>query len=537
VAYAEKRGNLWRARWRAPGGTLESKPGFTSRKDAENYGRDQEAAVRNNTYVDPRVGRITLTEWVNQWFPALDLELTTLSNYRYMIEVHILPEFGERPLTTLTAEAVSVWERRLIGQGYAKRTARDARSVLTTLLGDAIPRYLQVNPAQRRTGKGRKGLRRIERHEKAEKAWPTPLQALLIAERCAALSGQDTDFVMNVYVAYTGSRWSEVIGLPPECVRDEQVAIDWKLYELNGRFYRGRPKDGSIRPADLPPFLAELLAGQLARTGSLKCSCRNSEQPWCPGARYVFLGPGGGHFRRSNYSERFFRPAADGWYLPQGGENPRPAVPVLVTECESFPGKPVPPWPQAIPGEDFIPPTGRGLVRLVSDQHTGRCQACGRAWPRRVDGTLIAHAGRAARSRCPGSGQLPAEDAAVASWLPVLRGVTPHGLRHGLQTWMDEDGIPEVLKTERMGHEMPGMHGVYGHVSPAMRAALKTALQARWEDSLRERARLCPRSIVPSLDALLAAHRQAPVKIRSQLAPKIGHPGSGRLMPRSRSSR
>ena len=26
----------------------------------------------------------------------------------------------------------------------------------------------------------------------------------------------------------------------------------------------------------------------------------------------------------------------------------------------------------------------------------------------------------------------------------------------------------EVLKTERMGHEMPGMHGVYGYVSPAM---------------------------------------------------------------------
>jgi hypothetical protein len=53
---------------------------------------------------------------------------------------------------------------------------------------------------------------------------------------------------------------------------------------------------------------------------------------------------------------------------------------------------------------------------------------------------------------------------------------------------MDEDGIPEVLKTERMGHKMPGMHGVYGHVSPAMRATLKAALQERWENSLRERA-------------------------------------------------
>jgi hypothetical protein len=40
MSYAEKRGSLWRARWRGPDGTLESKPGFRTRKDAEQYGRD-----------------------------------------------------------------------------------------------------------------------------------------------------------------------------------------------------------------------------------------------------------------------------------------------------------------------------------------------------------------------------------------------------------------------------------------------------------------------------------------------------------------
>ena len=35
MAYAEKRGNLWRARWRGPDGTLESRPGFHTRKAAE----------------------------------------------------------------------------------------------------------------------------------------------------------------------------------------------------------------------------------------------------------------------------------------------------------------------------------------------------------------------------------------------------------------------------------------------------------------------------------------------------------------------
>ncbi len=186
MAYAEKRGNLWRARWRAPDGSMQSKPGFTSRKDAENFGRDQEAAIRANTYVDPRAGQITLTDWVNLWYPALDLEPTTLANYKYYIEVHILPAFGDRTLTSLTAQEISAWERQIIASGYAPSTARDARSKLVTLLGEAIPRHLQVNPAQRRRGKGRKGRRRIELHEEAEKAWPTPLQALLVAERCPA---------------------------------------------------------------------------------------------------------------------------------------------------------------------------------------------------------------------------------------------------------------------------------------------------------------------------------------------------------------
>ena len=161
MAYAEKRGNLWRARWRAPDGTLESKPGFRCRKDAENYGRDQEAAIRNNNYLDPRAARITLTEWVNRWFPAQDLELNTLSTYRYTIEVLILPTFGHRPLMSLETHEIVTWERELIARGYQRRTAREARSTLATILSDAMPRTSRrIRPpaSEVRGGKGNGGL-------------------------------------------------------------------------------------------------------------------------------------------------------------------------------------------------------------------------------------------------------------------------------------------------------------------------------------------------------------------------------------------
>lgn len=110
---------------------------------------------------------------------------------------------------------------------------------------------------------------------------------------------------------------------------------------------------------------------------------------------------------------------------------------------------------------------------------------------------------------CPGSGQPPSEDVPLACWLPVKDGLTPHGLRHSHETWMAEDGIPEILTEQRLGHDVPGMRGLYAHASPRMREQLPAALQARWEDSLRERAGIHPRSPAPLLNNLLAPFRPA----------------------------
>ena len=90
-----------------------------------------------------------------------------------------------------------------------------------------------------------------------------------------------------------------------------------------------------------------------------------------------------------------------------------------------------------------------------------------------------------------------------------------HGLRHGHKTWMAEDGIPEILAEQRLGHQVPGMRGLYAHASDRMRDDLKHALQTRWEDSLRDRAAIAPHSPVPLLDELLTAE----VTHRNQATP------------------
>jgi hypothetical protein len=55
-----------------------------------------------------------------------------------------------------------------------------------------------------------------------------------------------------------------------------------------------------------------------------------------------------------------------------------------------------------------------------------------------------------------------------------------------------------------MGHEVPGMRGVYSHITPRMRAELQHSLQELWEASLYERALLAERSAIAILNSLLA---------------------------------
>lgn len=70
----------------------------------------------------------------------------------------------------------------------------------------------------------------------------------------------------------------------------------------------------------------------------------------------------------------------------------------------------------------------------------------------------------------------------------------------------------------------PGMRRIYKHIAPEWRADLVSGLQRIWEESLTERAAIAPRSAVPLLDRLLAAHRKpARARVRFNSAPKIGH--------------
>lgn len=158
-----------------------------------------------------------------------------------------------------------------------------------------------TNVAVKRRGRGRKRARRAIAVRGPEKVWATPLETLLLAERCALLSGRDDDFVLIVLTAYTGMRWGEVHGLERPACRLDRIQVDWQLRELAGRLEKVPPKDDSHRPVDLPPFLSALVSEQSLRTPG-RCACPG-RAPVCGGrGQYLFLSSEGSHHRRSHYA-------------------------------------------------------------------------------------------------------------------------------------------------------------------------------------------------------------------------------------------
>ncbi|MCK2214243.1 site-specific integrase [Actinomadura sp. ATCC 31491] len=524
MAYTEIRNGTIRVRYKLANGKYsggvsenpDTGEPWASEDEAREWGRDEEVLIRRGIRQAAQEAELppTFAEFAWAWYRGLRLQPTTMAKYRSLLENHLLHRFGERrmQIDDWPSEEFDGWEMDMIRVGYERSTAGAARNLLVNVLNASIPRYMHFNPAERRAGTGMKGLRRIEAAARGAKVWPSPLQALLVAERCALLAQHDDVFLQMVTKAWTGLRWSEVSALQPDKLlpADQLLNINQKLYELKG-FYLNHPKDGSVRIIDVPPFLWSMLVDQTARARYCHCVPRGERElprvdgdeavEWCSARPYLFLSPDGSHFQRGNFGGSVIRPAADGFYPAKKGRYARPALPVLadaavygprpargrrqVLEGEQhWPGRPTLwKWPRAVAGEVFVPPVGRG----TPDWST---------WPE-------------------------SERPHLVTWLPLLPGLTPHGLRHGHQTWMDDGGIKKALKVERMGHEDSSIQGRYGHPTPAMRAELVELLQALWENAVAERFKIYPYSAIPLLDAQLAKWRKGTAdKVISQISPR-----------------
>lgn len=443
MAYAEKRGsgkNPWRARYKRPDGMLGSEPGFRTKKAAEAWGEDQEAAIRAGRWQDPEKARTPFGEFAPVWMAAQKVAPATANKRRYLLNRHLLPAFEKTPLCQINLFTAQAWANK---QTCAPATVNASLTLLSSILtGAADAGYLLANPMY---GRRRKAIDRPEHDvtkqhgtvdhtedDEQEVVWAQPEDVYALYRRLGGMAG-----LMVVTAAYTGLRWGELTGLHrSNALLKRADKIDRQPFERT--VLRIDPKVGSLHEVEFELDEAELVAWHAAEDQRL-AECR--EKGWKAKRRKepktvvkLYLGP-----PKNKTSAR----EVD---LP----------PFLVTLWEKHLAE----WPHEYV---FATPEGKWWRRGNFARSHLRPAADGREAIERKRG----FAGR-------------------EKWEPILPGLTMHGLRHSHDTWMKDDRVDRALRFETLGWSVSGdIEGVYEHVTPRMRKERLEALEARWRRGRR----------------------------------------------------
>lgn len=418
-----------------------------------------------------------------------------MQNYRRHLEEHLLPEFEDRTIASIQRADVEAWDKKERTL-YAASSVKTWRGTLHLLFEDAVDEGLRDdNPATKRRGRGKRAGRSRDRGP--EKVIADPLGVLLSAERASLLSGRDDEFVSVVTKGYTGMRWGELVGLETEFLRPAALRVEWQLCELDSGFFeRCPPKDDSYRTVDAPPWLTRLWSGHIARTQPTSCRCH--------GKTYVFRGQGVSRTgetgaklvdvaRRAGVSTGTVsnvlnRPDA---VAEATRGRVREAIEALGFSRGGGAVDQAAHWRRNGLATWLFTPAASGWYPKKAPQEARPVPVLADPWPG------VPARGRGATGR------------ADACWVPVAKGLTPHGLRHTHKTRTEGFRTPTKLMDERLGHMDGSVQARYTHITREMRHDLLANLTAEWEASLDARLAMSDTSPVGVLDALLRERSRA----------------------------
>lgn len=318
MAYAEKvykvkngqqtKQFTWRSRYKKPDGTWGSEPGFDTKKTAEKWGEQQEAAIQAGRWVDPALARTTFGVWAREWMAAKSPRGRTVTTRWSRLDAHILPRWENVPIQQITWFDAEQWANSLECDDV---TATHCLSIMSSILTGAVDKQMiLVNPLYGRR-RSRTAAAKAAVQEKDEtELWAPPDVVLRLARRAGPLDGMHI-----LTVAFTGLRWGESLAVRASSL-GQRIEGDLTCATLDVTQevaeYAKRGPAGerlgmvlelepvktreSRRRIDLPPFLDELLEKYAAdRTGG-----------------FLFTPRAGGHWRRGNFGRQVMRPCADG---------------------------------------------------------------------------------------------------------------------------------------------------------------------------------------------------------------------------------
>lgn len=287
MAYAGKRNGSWWVRWQLAernekGRHLEGyEDGFRTKDTALKYGRDQEAAIRARTWIDPKLGERTVGEWWGEWFPVQRYRPNTRESYEQHWRKHIGPRWGSTPLAAIRPLKMEEWINSLRDR-YAASTVAVITAPLSDCLADAVRnKMISVSPMP---PKDRRGRESVTPPKPKREGVVVPLDQ--VEQIMLRLRGDEA--LMVLIALFTGMRWSELAAmrrrfLVLRAADASRAAAGYYVIDpakgavhedKHSRRFLGPPKSGASgslgpgyppgRVIDLPPFLVVLLLAYLA---------------------------------------------------------------------------------------------------------------------------------------------------------------------------------------------------------------------------------------------------------------------------------
>lgn len=339
MATADRSGKGWRARWKGPDGSLPaypSKSGFRTKREAIEYGEDQEAAIRAASYIDPKLLETTVDEWWERWFPIQDhLRPKSIETYRQNYNKHIKPRWGGARMSSVLPITIQEYRSEL-RKTYAENTVTVIMTILRDLFDDAaLNRIIHFSPFPKTPRRGARRNAAAPPDAKPKREGIVVTLSTLDAI-CARLKPADALLVQTAF--WTGMRWSEVAAMRRRFLHleHEDGLVERGGYyvidpaagavheDVHSRRFFGPPKSGAPgrlapeyppgRIVDLPPFLTEMIRQHLATlvTPTLWPNAQEEREDWAEHHDLVFPNRNGAPRQYDNWNG-LWRRVCDGW--------------------------------------------------------------------------------------------------------------------------------------------------------------------------------------------------------------------------------
>lgn len=255
---AHGKGKRWQARYDDPNGR-EITSLHATKVQAEAEIVKQEAAKQTGSWLDPKAGRVTVEKFaLETWLPAQKIIARTETVYRGVLNLYLIPEWGNREIRSIKPSEAGAWQQKLttkykLSGSYPNRVAGYVRSIFKLAV---IDRVIPVSPFDG-----------VKAPSSAEEAVNPPdvteVQQLLDA------AYKPLWRAMIELTALTGMRSGEIRGLTLENIDflRKSIRVEQQLIHENGnRLYLDTLKTSSgKRVIPIPQRAVDLLAAHVEK--------------------------------------------------------------------------------------------------------------------------------------------------------------------------------------------------------------------------------------------------------------------------------